>query len=332
MFGRRRAVPVCAFFGVWLLISLYFLGRINVPSSFKKVLPNDALYLNKSVVNKLSDASNDFVQDEYKKVRFLILQIKEICSHFLLKLLLCPHTFSISLPKASIIICYFNESPSVLVRMVNSIIDRTPLELIQEILLVDDSSEWRWFYFISRIFLLCHFKNNLSLYLLLIIARVLNKHYLKTFPEASLAASSYKEKHLQWRMVKLIRTDKNEGLIRAKVFGAREARGEVLNKVVCPIIDIIDSDSMKYVESPVCKGGLNWALTFKWDYPHRSYFEDPHNFIHPLKSPTMAGGLFAVNRDYFFHLGAYDEGMDVWGAENVEISFRNTTYTFYSKD
>ncbi|VDM56919.1 unnamed protein product [Angiostrongylus costaricensis] len=220
----------------------------------------------------------------------------------------CPHSFMTSLPKASIVICYFNESPSVLIRMINSIVDRTPLELIQEILLVDDGSEW---------------------------------------PEASLQAADYQRKHPQWNMVKFLHTPSNLGLIRAKVFGARKARGEVLvfldshcevnqnwlqpllerirekpNRVVCPIIDVIDLDTMKYVESPVCKGGLNWGLTFKWDYPLHTYFIDPLNYIRPLKSATMAGGLFAIDRTYFFKIGAYDEGMDVWGAENVEISFR----------
>ncbi|KAJ8314078.1 hypothetical protein KUTeg_008639 [Tegillarca granosa] len=92
--------------------------------------------------------------------------------------------------------------------------------------------------------------------------------------------------------------------------------------VLCPIVDAIMAETLEYSGNGGYNvGGFTWSLHFTWrEVPKRELVS--RKYTDPVGSPTMAGGLFAAERKYFFEIGAYDPGMDVWGGENLEISFR----------
>ena len=94
---------------------------------------------------------------------------------------------------------------------------------------------------------------------------------------------------------------------------------------MCPVIDVIDDTTLEYHwhdSSGVNVGGFDWNLQFNWHaVPERE--RKLHKFTaEPVATPTMAGGLFSVNRNFFEKLGTYDSGFDIWGGENLELSFK----------
>lgn len=214
---------------------------------------------------------------------------------------------------SSIIIVFHNEGWSTLMRTVHSVIKRTPKKYLAEIVLIDDYS---------------------------------NKEHLKERLEEYLK---------QWNgLVKVFRNERREGLIQARSIGAHKAAlGQVLiyldahcevgpnwyapliapitaDRTTCtvPLIDYIDGNDFTIEpqqggdEDGFARGAWDWSLLWKRvPLNSREKARRMHK-TEPYRSPAMAGGLFAIERDFFFELGLYDPGLQIWGGENFEISYK----------
>ncbi|XP_068996878.1 polypeptide N-acetylgalactosaminyltransferase 6-like [Embiotoca jacksoni] len=217
----------------------------------------------------------------------------------------CP-----GLSTTSVIIVFHNEAWSTLLRTVYSVLHTAPADLLTEILLVDDASTDD------------HLKTRLDEYV------------------------------QQLKIVRVLRQRKRKGLITARLMGAQAARGEVLTfldshcecfpgwlepllarimeeptAVVSPKITTIDQDNLKFQKpNPhwhhYSRGNFNWRLTFGWEAIPKNERERRKNETYPIRTPTFAGGLFSVSKSYFEYIGTYDDQMEFWGGENLEMSFR----------
>ncbi|NXV47893.1 GLT13 acetylgalactosaminyltransferase, partial [Uria aalge] len=222
------------------------------------------------------------------------------------------------LPNTSVVIVFHNEAWSTLLRTVYSVINRSPHRLLSEIILVDDASE--------REFLKASLEN-----------------YVKNLEVP----------------IKIIRMEQRSGLIRARLRGAAASKGQVITFLDAhcectlgwlePLLARIKEDSRRSVPSAACpviiastsalerRGGSEgvescWLRAKVSAFRHPDAFSDHGteafqslgcwNEVLPVPTPTMAGGLFSIDRNYFEEIGTYDAGMDIWGGENLEMSFR----------
>lgn len=63
-------------------------------------------------------------------------------------------------------------------------------------------------------------------------------------------------------------------------------------------------------------------LSFRWVVVEQAELTGKVSKPDPIPSPSMAGGLFTVDRQFFWDIGGYDEEFVAWGAENVEMALR----------
>jgi polypeptide N-acetylgalactosaminyltransferase len=221
-------------------------------------------------------------------------------------------TYPDELPVVSVVIIYYNEPLSSLLRNVVSVINRTPEHLLGEIILVDDSS--------------------------------------------TLAELEDLPRHVEGLdKVRIVHRDIHNGIVGARVRGAHEATYDVLvfldshsevcegwlepllgriaedrTRVVVPHIRGIDHQTLQLSGGemwPPSKGSFNWRLTFTIVPANEERdmiqgYSTANKRISPVRSPVMPGGLFAMDRRFFFELGEYDPEILYYGGEHVELSFR----------
>ncbi|XP_054686765.1 polypeptide N-acetylgalactosaminyltransferase 5 [Grus americana] len=211
------------------------------------------------------------------------------------------------LPTTTIIMCFVDEVWSTLLRSIHSVLSRSPPHLIEEVILVDDFSTKKY------------------------LKEKLDK-YMSRFPK-----------------VKILHLKERHGLIRARLAGAEMAKGAVLTfldshvecnvgwlepllervrlsraKVACPVIEVISDKDMSYMTVDNFQRGIfTWPMNFGWrQIPQEVIEKNKIKETDIIRCPVMAGGLFSIDKKYFFELGMYDPGLDVWGGENMEISFK----------
>ncbi|XP_076991097.1 polypeptide N-acetylgalactosaminyltransferase 14 [Tamandua tetradactyla] len=310
---RRLALPI---FGVlWIAVLLFlWLTRkkleVTVEPEVQSSKPPDAAWddpWDQFDERKYLNAKKWRVgEDPYKLYAFNQRESERIASNRAVpdtRPLRCALlVYCVDLPPTSIIITFHNEARSALLRTIRSILNRTPFHLIQEIILVDDFS----------------------------------------------IDPSDCQQLIKLPKVKCLRNKERQGLIRSRIRGADAAQGATLTfldshcevnrdwlqpllhrvkedytRVVCPVIDIINLDNFKYIQTAAeLRGGFDWSLHFQWEQlspEQRARRLDP---TEPIRTPIIAGGLFVMDRAWFNHLGKYDVEMDIWGGENFEISFR----------
>ena len=212
--------------------------------------------------------------------------------------------YSLVDPKVSIIIIFHNEVFSILKRTLHSIWNRTPHRMIHEIILVNDASSE------DELF------------------EPLNRYVAENF------GAIVKIKHLE----------KRKGLIVTRLEGARIATGDILvffdshvevnydwlqpliapitlNRKIAtvPVVDDFSSKTFEYFGMLPTRGAFDWTFTFKELFLRA--FEE--NSIEPFKVPVMLGCAFAIDRKFFLYdLGGYDEGLEIWNGEQLELSFK----------
>uniref|UniRef100_A0A8C2G2X6 Polypeptide N-acetylgalactosaminyltransferase n=1 Tax=Cyprinus carpio TaxID=7962 RepID=A0A8C2G2X6_CYPCA len=211
------------------------------------------------------------------------------------------------LPTISVILIYFNEALSVIKRAIHSITDKTPAHLLKEIILVDDYSSFE----------------DLQLAL---------DEYIDLFNKDNPG------------LIKKVRHKRHMGLAKARVSGWEAATGQVVaildahievhkewaepllarikadrTVVLSPVFDKVLFDTLEVKKYNACAHAFDWNLWCMYESFRPECSTYAFSFL--VRSPSVMGILVA-ERQFLGEIGVLDEGMTIYGGENVELGIR----------
>ncbi|XP_022079871.1 polypeptide N-acetylgalactosaminyltransferase 13-like [Acanthaster planci] len=211
-----------------------------------------------------------------------------------------------ALPSVSVIIAFYNEAWSALLRTIYSILNRSPHSLLKEIILVDDYSDNvniveqlkttpRWVRSKVR---LVQTNSRAG------VAKARLEGVKEALGEVLVFLDSHCEVNTHWLepLLDAIKRDRS--------------------MVAAPIIDVIDHETLEYTASGISRSVFKWDLSIKLSPLSKADLAERESPIEPLRTPVLGRGIFAVDRNHFERIGSLDPQMEGWGGESLELSLR----------
>ncbi|OWF52822.1 polypeptide N-acetylgalactosaminyltransferase 1-like [Mizuhopecten yessoensis] len=218
-------------------------------------------------------------------------------------------TFPTSLPTLSVVIAYHNEWPSVLLRTVHSIVNRTPKSILKEIILVDDASDSDIYQMEVYQYVRQSFSEDLVQMVTLPVRSGLIRARLEGFKHVTGQTVAFFDSHME-----------------ANVDWAQPLLQQILaddRTIAMAQLDYVERNSFKYrfTKGYRTRYGFDWRLQF-FETEFRKDQLAGKSDTDVLPGVVMVGAAFVVDVKYFTDIGTYDDGMKIWGGENLELSWR----------
>jgi len=211
------------------------------------------------------------------------------------------------LGRGSVVITFFQEALSPLIRSIHSILNTAHNEHIKEIILIDDGSDLKATPWLGKSF---------EEYLMnLPKVKFFRLPHRMGLMQARLAGMCVAQHDKEDKEIRLIFLDSHIECNVGWVEPLLNHITEDYKNVGVPLIDGIDHDSFIGSSGGISVLGHSWTLG-------QQFLSVPVDGLKPTDSPIMAGGLFMISERWFEEIGRYDKEFREYGGEEMEIGLK----------